>query len=177
MRFSGISRLTASGLLIGLVFSMAAAQDAVPPRGGKGRIQILTTPPKAQAYMGGVNLGLTPVDTAFESGRHTLTLLLNGEELARLRVNVWPDSTTVVQKTLVTPYGDLTLTTRPPGRDCKVYVDGEEVGSTQGAPLNINHLRAGTRIIRVENGGRFREYEVEILPEKRVELLADFTVQ
>ena len=128
--------------------------------------------------MGGEKLGLTPVDTLVPSGKQKLTIILNGEDLVQEeRVNVWPDSTLVIRKTLVMPYGSLTITTEPLKCDCKVYIEDEEVGSTQGAPLTINHIRAGSRSIRVVNGKKSRDYSVLILPEKTVDLRVNFTVE
>jgi hypothetical protein len=149
--------------------------NAVPPRGGQGRILILTTPSQAEAYMEGNDLGPTPVDTTFPSGRHTLTLTLNGVEVVRKRINVWPDSTTTFTKNLTEPFGSLVLKTNPTTCDCTVSVDSVEVGSTHGGPLTVNNVRAGTRIVDVSDGTHSKEYSVLVLPEKTVELLVDFT--
>jgi hypothetical protein len=158
--------------------SPAWAQDyleAVPPRGGQGRVQIITTPPQAEAYMEGVDLGPTPIDTVFPSGRQTLILTLNGVEASRQRVNVWPDSTTTVNKNLTLPIGSLILKTNPVTCDCKVSVDSIDVGSTQGGPLTLNNLHTGTHVIDVSDGKQSKEYNVLILPEQSVQLLVDFT--
>ena len=125
--------------------------------------------------MGGIKLGSTPIDTTFESGRHTLTLILNGEELVRERINIWPDSTTQIEKNLAMPYGSLSVKTNPQHYDCTIFMDGEDVGSTHGAPLIINKIRAGTRVFRISNGRRFKEYTLVIPSEKTVELMVDFT--
>jgi hypothetical protein len=175
-----IRRITALILFAGLWYGALAQEGSdapPPPRGGYGRIKIVTTPPQAVAYMGGIKLGSTPIDTAFESGRHTLTLMLNGEELVRERINVWPDSTTLIEKSLAMPYGSLLVKTNPQRYDCTVFMDGEDVGSTRGAPLTINKIRAGTRVFRVSNGRRFKEYTIVIPPEKTVELMADFSAE
>ena len=151
---------------------------SIPPRGGHGRVQIITNPPQAVAYMGGEKLGLTPVDTIVPSGRQKLTIILNGEDLVQEeRVNVWPDSTLVIRKTLLMPYGSLTVKTEPLKWDCKVFIDDEDVGSTQGAPLTINHIRAGDHAIRVVYGKKSRENSVLILPEKSVDLMVNFTIE
>ncbi len=153
--------------------SSGAAGDSVPPRGGQGTLKIVTTPEKAVAYMGGVKLGLTPIDTSFESGRNTLTILLNGEELVHERVNIWPNKTTTIEKQLLMPYGGVAIRTVP-GCYCRVIIDGEEVGTTKGGPLTINRLEAGTRVIRVSNGKRSKEFKVNILPEQTVDLEVNF---
>jgi len=170
-----IALVALMALIAGL--SAAWAQEdlgAIPPRGGQGRIQIFTTPSQAEAYMEGIDLGPTPVDTMFPSGRHTLTLTLNGVEAARQRVNVWPDSTTTVNKNLSLPYGSLIIKTNPITCDCKVSVDSVEVGSTQGGPLTLANLRTGPHVIDVSDGKQSKEYSVLILSDQSVPLLVDF---
>ena len=158
---------------LALVVVLAQDGDSVPPRGKQGRIHIATNPPNATAYLGGENLGVTPIDTPFQTGRHTLTVILNGEELIRQRVNIWPDSTTVIEKGLVMPYGSLKITTDPIKCNCIVYIDSLDVGSTQGAPLTINNIRSGSRAIRIVDGKRSKEYNVMIFGEKTAELFVD----
>ena len=145
-----------------------------PPRGGQGRVKIVTTPEKAAAFLGGIKLGNTPVDTAFESGRHTLTLMLNGEELVRERVNIWPNQATTIEKKLLMPYGSLAITPNPLNWNCRVTIDGEDVGYTKGGVLTINRIEAGTRVIRVSSGKRQKEFNIDILAEETVELAVDF---
>jgi len=170
-----VNRWVTVVLMAACVTDALAQEDPVPPRGGMGRIQVFTTPSGAEVYMEGLDLGPTPLDTAFPSGRHTLTLLLNGVETSRLRVNVWPDSTTVVKKNLTLPYGSLVLKTNPVNCDCEVSVDSVDVGSTHGGPLTVDNLRAGTRTIDVSDGKRTKESTVLILPEQTVQLLVDFS--
>ncbi len=152
----------------------SGGDEAVPPRGGKGTIKILTTPEKAQAFLGGVSLGKTPVDTSFETGRHTLTILLNGEELVKERVNIWANKTTLIEKTLKLPYGNLVVTPDPIRCNCRVFIDGEEVGTTKGGVLTINHLEAGTRILKITNGKIHKEQNVDIVAEGTVEVTVSF---
>ncbi len=154
----------------------SSAEDnvVVPPRGGEGHIRIETTPEKAAAYMDGVELGLTPVDTTFQSGRFTLTLLLNGEELVHERVNIWPGRDTLITKKLLMPYGSVVIHPDPLRWNYRVQVDGEDVGETRGGVLTINKLDAGTRVIRLTYGRHSKEFTIDILPEKSVDLNADF---
>lgn len=148
--------------------------DNPPARGGKGQVSIITTPEKAVVYLGGDKLGLSPVDTTFPTGRHSLTIMLNGEELIKERINVCNGQKTTVEKTLKMPYGSVRITTKPLKMNAKVTVDGEEVGSTKGGVLTVNHLEAGTRIIKVSNGKRNKESSVNVLPEETVDLNVDF---
>ena len=148
--------------------------DNPPARGQNGSVSIVTTPEKAVVYLGGQKLGPSPVDTAFPSGRHTLTIMLNGEELVNERVNVCAGEKTSVEKKLLLPYGSIAIKTNPLNINARVTVDGEQVGSTRGGVLTINHLEAGTRVFKVSNGKRTKEMSVNILPEQTVELSVDF---
>ncbi len=148
--------------------------DSPPARGQSGSVSIITTPEKAIVYLGGQKLGPAPVDTVFPSGRHTLTIMLNGEELVNERVNVCGGQKTIIEKKLLMPYGSVVLTTVPINCNCKVTVDGEDVGSTRGGVLTINRLEAGTRVIKVSNGKRSKEMTVNVLAEESVDVKVDF---
>ncbi len=153
----------------------AGAQDIiqVPPRGGTGSIEVLTEPEKAIAYLGGQKLGKTPVEASFASGRYTLTILLDGEELVNERVNIWPGQKTTIEKKLVLPYGSIELTTIP--SRCNVLIDGEDATGTDGAPLTINNVEAGVRLLKVSCGKKSKEVEVDVLGEQTVKVTVDFT--
>lgn len=142
----------------------------VPPKGGQGRIVVRTKPEKAVVYLGGTKLGLSPADTAFSSGRYTLTIMLNGEELVTKRVNICPDKTTEFSKVLKAPYGSIAIHTEPIKVNAKVWVDGQEIGSTRGGILRINNLEAGTRVVKVAGGGKIREVNVDVLAEETVDV-------
>jgi PEGA domain len=148
--------------------------DSPPARGQSGSVSVVTTPEKAIVYLGGQKLGPSPVDTVFPSGRHTLTIMLNGEELVNERVNICAGEKTSIEKKLLLPYGSVALTTNPINCNCRVTVDGEPVGSTQGGVLTINKLEAGTRVFKVSNGKRSKEVSVTVLPEETVNLNVDF---
>ncbi len=152
--------------------SVQSEEDAVPPRGGMGEVSIITDPPRAMVYLGGAKLGLSPVDTSFASGRHTLTIMYNGEELITERVNVWPDRKLVIERKLVTPYGSVTLTTKPE-KNVRVSIDGEPIGETEGGPLRINNIEAGSRIFTVTRGKAKKQVEVKVIPEENVEVHVD----
>jgi PEGA domain len=142
----------------------------VPPKGGSGRLIVRTNPQKAMVYFGGTKLGLSPVDTNFSSGRYTLTIMLNGEELVTKRLNICPDQTTEFAKALKLPYGSIVIRTTPIKINAKVWIDGEEVGSTKGGVLRINRIEAGTRILKIKNGNKFKELNVDVLAEESVEV-------
>lgn len=148
--------------------------DNPPARGQSGSVSVITTPEKAVVYLGGQKLGLSPIDTVFPSGRHSLTIMLNGEELVKERVNVCAGEKTTVTKELKLPYGSVAVKTNPLKMNARVSVDGEEVGYTRGGILTINRLEAGTRAFKISNGKRHKEYSVDVLPEETVELNVDF---
>jgi len=167
-------------LILALTLSAQAQDEAtssdsngVPPRGGMGTVSIKTNPEKAVVYLGGTKLGLSPIDTVFASGRHTLTIMLNGEELITERVNVWPDRTLEIEKTLKLPYGSVALHIKPEKANAQVTVDGEPVGGGAGL-VRINRLEAGTRSIRVKYGKKVRDIHVDVLPEETVDVNVDF---
>jgi len=148
--------------------------DSPPERGQTGTVSVVTTPEKAIVYLGGDKLGFTPVDTTFRSGRYSLTIMLNGEELVKERINICGGQKTAVEKKLLLPYGSVAIKTNPLGINARVTVDGEEVGSTKGGILTINRLEAGTRVFKVSNGKRNKEISVDVLPEETVQLDVNF---
>ncbi len=148
--------------------------DNPPERGQQGSVNVITTPEKAVVYLGGNKLGFSPIDTTFPSGRHTLTIMLNGEELVNERVNICGGQKTVIEKKLLMPYGSVALTTNPLKCNCRVSVDGDVVGTTKGGVLTINRLEAGTRIFKVSNGKRTKEVSVTVLAEETVNVKVDF---
>jgi len=159
-----------SGFWIG-ARAQGFGDTSIPPRGGHGRIKIITKPEKVLAYLGGVNLGLTPIDTEFESGRHSLTLMLEGEELVRQRINIWPDSTTTIRRSLRMPYGTLVIKPDPVGINYQIFVDSQIVGDVNNTGVTtLNRIDAGTRTIGIFSGKRSKEYQVVVPAEQTVEL-------
>jgi hypothetical protein len=149
--------------------------DSPPARGQTGSVSIITTPEKAVVYLNGDKLGLSPIDTAYPSGRFSLTIMLNGEELIKERINVCAGEKTTWEGALKMPYGSVAVKTNPLNINAKVTVDGEEVGSTRGGVLTINRLEAGTRVFKVAaKGKRTKEMSVNVLPEETVDLNVDF---
>lgn len=148
--------------------------DNPPARGQMGSVSVITTPEKAVVYLNGDKLGPSPVDTAFPTGRFSLTIMLNGEELIKERINVCAGEKTTWEGTLKMPYGSVAVKTNPLNINAHVSVDGEDVGSTKGGVLTINRLEAGTRVFKVSNGKRHKEMSVNVLPEETVDLNVDF---
>lgn len=169
-----MASLPFANLSFGEASSCSQDADSAPARGQAGSISVTTTPEKAVVYLGGNKLGLSPIDTTVSSGRVTLTIMLNGEELVNERVNICAGQKTVIEKKLLLPYGSVQLTTNPVKCNCHVTVDGEDVGSTKGGVLTINRLEAGTRVFKVSNGKRSKELSVNVLPEETVNVSVNF---
>lgn len=184
MALAKISHLFSAALVLALAlpgFSRGevkgnCSQDAdnPPARGQMGSVSIITTPEKAVVYLNGDKLGPSPIDTAFPTGRFSLTIMLNGEELIKERINVCAGEKTTWEGTLKMPYGSVAVKTNPLNINAHVSVDGEDVGSTKGGVLTINRLEAGTRVFKVSNGKRHKEMSVNVLPEETVDLNVDF---
>jgi hypothetical protein len=147
--------------------------DNPPARGQMGSVSVVTTPEKAMVYLDGDKLGPSPIDTAFRSGRFSLTIMLNGEELIKERINVCPGQKTEWTGVLKMPYGSVAIKTNPIKVNAKVTVDGEEVGYTKGGILTINRLEAGTRVFKISSGKKHKEMSVNVLPEETVDLNVD----
>ncbi len=184
MAFAAKMHLIGAALVVALTLPGLAlsettggcSQDAENPaaaRGQTGSISVVTTPEKAVVYLNGDKLGFSPIDTAYATGRFSLTIMLNGEELVKERVNICAGQKTSVEKALKLPYGSVAVKTNPLKINARVTVDGEEVGTTKGGVLTINHLEAGTRIFKVSNGKHRKEVSVNVLPEETVDLNVD----
>jgi hypothetical protein len=148
--------------------------DNPPARGQMGSVSVITTPEKAVVSLNGERLGITPVDTAYPTGRYSLIIMLNGEELVKERINVCAGEKTTWEGPLKMPYGSVAVKTNPLKINAVVYVDGEQVGTTKGGVLTINRLEAGTRVFKITNGKRRKEMSVNVLPEETVDLNVDF---
>lgn len=162
--------------LLALLFVLPAfADEEPPPRGGIGKVTIITDPPNSQVYLGGEDLGKSPIiEREFKSGRHTLVIVDQGYELVNERFNVWPDKVNTFGGKTVIPKGHIRVTTVP--AKCIVYVDGDHSDKTDGAPLTIRNLDAGDHLVRIECGGkRNKEALVQVKGEETTEITIDAT--
>ncbi|MDR1760439.1 MAG: PEGA domain-containing protein [Fibrobacter sp.] len=164
-----------SFLLIAFFAFPVFAEDDVPPRGGTGKVTIITDPPNSQVFLGGEDLGKSPiVERDFKSGRHTLVVVDQGYELVNERFNVWPNKVNTYDAKTVIPKGNIRVTTIP-GK-CVVYVNGELSDKTDGAALTIRNLDAGDHLVRIECGGkRNKEALVNVKGEETTEITIDAT--
>lgn len=141
--------------LLVMSLSLLAFAEEPPPRGQAANITIITNPPGSQVFLGGEDLGKSPIENrAVQSGRQTLVVIDQGYELVNQRVNVWPgnDKRNKFDFGTTIPKGNIKVTTIP-GK-CQVYIDGDLADHTDGAPLTVRGLDAGDHLVRAECGGR-----------------------
>jgi len=134
-----------------------------PERGQPGKLEIITRPSGAEVYYADEYRGKTPLVVDATSGRDDLSLDLDGHNLFKSRVNVWPNKTTSLSIELKLPQGDIELTTIP-GK-ASVTLDGRPIGSTQGGPMTIRKVKDGGHILCASAGGKSGCQNVTVLRE------------
>ncbi|MEN9309280.1 MAG: hypothetical protein RL173_3212 [Fibrobacterota bacterium] len=123
-----------------------------PEKGQPGKLEIITRPSGAEVYYADEYRGKTPLVVDATSGRDDLSLDLDGHNLYKSRVNVWPNQTTTLNIELKLPLGDIELTTNPP--KASITLDGKPIGSTQGGPLTIRKVKDGGHVLCGSAGGK-----------------------
>ncbi len=140
-------------LLVLCMSLIAFADEDPPPRGKPATITIITNPPGSQVFLGGEDLGKSPiVNKAVESGRQRVTVIDQGYELVNQRINVWPGKENKFEFGTTIPKGHIEITTIP--SKCRIFVDGELADMTDGAALTVHNLEAGDHMVRAECGGK-----------------------
>ncbi|MGL1902842.1 MAG: PEGA domain-containing protein [Fibrobacterales bacterium] len=157
--------ITTMLLALGTLF---AEEITFPERGGEGTVIITSDPRGSIVYLDGEELGKTPLEMPFRSGRFDLTIMDQDIELVDTRFSVWPDSVNTFHATTKIPFGKIELRTKP-GK-CKVWLDGERAGSTQGGTLTMHNLDAGTHLVRIKCGSKSKEKLIEVLGEETVKV-------
>lgn len=167
--------LSFSALTVALCAMVAFADEDPPPRGGVGKVTIITEPPNSEVFLGGESLGKSPiVEREFKSGRYTLIVVDQGYELVNQRFNVWPNKVNTFDSKTVIPKGNIRITTNP-GK-CIIYIDGDNADKTDGAPLTVHNLDAGDHMVRAEcRNGRSAESLVKVEGEKTIDVTLDAT--
>lgn len=161
-------------VLLVLCTSIATFAEEPPPRGQMGKVTIMTDPPGSQVFLGGEEIGKTPiVEKDFPSGRHTLVIIDQGYELVNQRFNVWPNKVNEFGGKTTIPKGHLKVSTKP--AKCIIYVDGDQADMTDGAALTVRNLDAGDHMVRAECGRRSAEMLVTIKGEETSEIMLDAT--
>lgn len=112
-----------------------------PERGGEGELEIITRPSGGEVYFADEYRGKSPLIVKVPSGRNDLSIDLDGWNLVKSRVNIWPDKRTTLNLELKLPLGNLQITTVPP--KANITLDGRAIGSTKGAHLGVGRVPAG----------------------------------
>lgn len=112
-----------------------------PERGGEGELEIITRPSGGEVYFADEYRGKSPLSVKVPSGRNDLSIDLDGWNLVKTRVNIWPNKKTTLNLELKLPLGNLQIKTIP-GK-ASITLDGKAIGSTKGAELNVGRVPAG----------------------------------
>jgi hypothetical protein len=169
-----IFRLAAA---LALVFSINvfADDEEFAPRGQKATVTIITDPPNSDVSLDGVELGKSPIiKRPFHTGPLKLVIMDQGKELINVRFNVWPNKDNKFEGKTVMPAGTIIVTTNPD--KCRVMLDGEIADRTDGGPLTINSIDAGSHTIGAEGcigGGRSFEILIPVEGEKTTKVHLD----
>lgn len=115
-----------------------------------GRLNITSSPNRAEAYVDGQFVGFTPVRFGTRSGQHTVEVRLDGYETFNTTVNVQGGRSNPVNANLqpVRRTGTVSFNSNPSG--AQVSVDGQSYGSTPTGAITLN---AGSYQARFSLGG------------------------
>ncbi|MCA9836405.1 MAG: PEGA domain-containing protein [Trueperaceae bacterium] len=125
-----------------------------------GTISITSSPNRAEAYVDGQYIGLTPVRYGTTSGSHTVEVRASGYQTYSSSVNVPGGQTTAINATLnpVVSTGTVNFVSQPQG--AQVYVDGQYIGVTPTGAVSFN---AGSHQVRfVLNGYSENSYSFNV---------------
>jgi hypothetical protein len=150
------SKLTAAALALALAALPAFAQDDEnadpPPRDQPATITVITEPAQSEVFLNGNPIGKTPINKKdVTSGRQTIIVMDQNQELVNKRINVWPGKDNVFEFKTQMPWGNIEITTTPDR--CVIYVDGDQADMTDGGPLTVRSLDAGDHLVAAECGG------------------------
>lgn len=131
-----------------------------PERGGTGTLEIVTRPAGGEVYFADEYRGKSPLSVEVPSGRNDLSIDLDGWNLVRTRVNVWPDQKTTLNFELKLPLGAIRITTQP--SKAEIRLDGKPIGRTQGAELNVGRVQAGKHELCAQAGAQSTCQSIEV---------------
>jgi len=142
------------------------------PRGGTGTITIITDPPNSDVFLDGDSLGKSPITKRkFRSGPLRLIVIDQGKELINTRFNVWPNKDNKYEGKTIMPHGTVVVTTNP--NKCRILLDGEIADRTDGGPLTLNSVEAGSHTIGAEGCGKLFEVLIPVRGEETTEVHLD----
>ncbi|MCL2282539.1 MAG: PEGA domain-containing protein [Fibromonadales bacterium] len=162
-----------AALALALSVNVFADDDEdMAPRNGTGTITIITDPPNSDVFLDGDSLGKSPiVKRKFRSGPLRLIVIDQGKELINTRFNVWPNKENKFEGKTTMPAGGIVVTTNP--NKCRILLDGEIADRTDGGPLTISSVDAGSHTIGAEGCGKLFEILIPIRGEQTTEVYLD----
>ncbi|MDR2731739.1 MAG: hypothetical protein LBB36_00805 [Fibromonadaceae bacterium] len=165
MKFSQYALTAALTLALSVgVFAQDDDEDFAP-RGGKATVTIITDPPNSDVFLDGQNLGKSPIiKRSFHTGPLKLVIMDQNKELINTRFNVWPNKENKYEGKTIMPHGTIIVTTNP--NKCRVLLDGEYADRTDGGPLTLNSVDAGSHTVGVEGCGRMKDVLIEVKGEQ-----------
>jgi len=167
-----IFRLALSVALALSVNVFADDDEDMAPRGGTGTVTIITDPPNSDVFLDGQDLGKSPIiKKSFRSGPLRLVVIDQGKELINTRFNVWPNKENKFEGKTTMPAGTIVVTTNP--NKCRVLLDGEMADRTDGGPLTLNAVDAGSHTIGAEGCGKLFEILIPVRGEQTTNVHLD----
>ncbi|HBT25568.1 MAG TPA: hypothetical protein DEA58_02590 [Pseudothermotoga sp.] len=110
----------------------------------KTMLNITTTPPRAQIFLDGNYVGLSPLEIEIQPGQHTVLAMKDGYKPFQQSFSVSTGETKNINLTLSPISAQLNVFTTPSG--ASIYVDGKYVGITRPSGLNVD-VEPGTHTI------------------------------
>ncbi|GHV15516.1 hypothetical protein AGMMS49938_13940 [Fibrobacterales bacterium] len=147
-----------------------------PQRNKPAFITVITDPPNSDVFLDGEDLGKSPVSKkAVMSGAFRKLIILDqGKELVNVKVHVWPgdDKRNVIEdiKTVM-PAGVIVVTTNP--SKCRVTLNHDDADRTDGGPLTLNSVDAGSHVVGAYGCGGKTEILAEVKGEQTTEIYLD----
>ncbi|RDI94773.1 PEGA domain-containing protein [Meiothermus sp. QL-1] len=127
-----------------------------------GVLQVSSTPQGAQVLLNGRVVGNSPLNLTVAPGSYELELRLAGYQSFRTTVAVGSGQTVPVNVSLLPLRGSLEVFTNV---EARIFLDGREVGQTQGGFLRIEGLDPGSlQVVALAPGYRVEARDVRVEP-------------
>jgi hypothetical protein len=121
-------------------------------------VKITSVPPGAHVWLDGKSKGETPLELAqMEAGEHELKVSYPDHRDGVRKFRVKPGKPVALKITLQPAFGHLVIKSKPE-TEAKVFLDGDELGST---PLTLKRVLLGKHTIRVTKE-MHRPFETEV---------------
>ena len=127
-------------------------------------LNIVSNPPKAQVYINGKYIGVTPLNISLPSGTYEIGITKEKYERLNTTVVLYPGEQRSLVVNLTPNYGFISVYSTPSG--AKVYIDDTYIGKT---PIEHKEVQTGRHEIAIEKEG-YQNYTktIEILPNKTI---------